>query len=331
VSASAPGDGKPSIRWALTVPFTGVPLSDHTELYRRAEAAGYDDLWSGETPNGTDGFTPLALAAPVTERVRLATGIVNPFTRGPAVLAQTAAALQEASRGRFVLGLGSSSNVVVERFNGMVFERPLSKVREAVAAIRPVLSVPPERGPGGLRLERPVTEPVPIVLAALRGKMLALAAEVADGAFTNFLPLSGLGQVVEALRKGEEAAAREPGSTELVCRFFILPVPAEQGIVMARAMFSAYGSVPVYASFFRWLGWAEQLDPMVEAYEAGDRKRAAELASEDLIREIFIFGAPEEIKERVQEFVDGGITTAVLTPIAPPDQLPGLIDALARS
>ena len=95
-------------------------------------------------------------------------------------------------------------------------------------------------------------------------------------------------------------------------------------------MFSAYGSVPVYASFFRWLGWAEQLDPMVEAYEAGDRKRAAELASEELIRQIFIFGSPAEIKSRVEEFVAGGITTAVLTPIAGPDQVPGLIDALAR-
>src|SRR5947209_7783047 len=243
-------DQSPQLRWALTVPFNGVPLSEHEELYRRAEAAGYDDLWSGETPNGTDGFTPLALAAPVTQRMRLATGIVNPFTRGPAVLAQTAAALQEASRGRFVLGLGASSNVVVERFNGMVFERPLSKVRDAVAALRPVLSVPPERGFGGLRLERPVTEPVPIVLAALRGKMLALAAEVADGAFTNFLPLSGLAQVADALREGEQAAGKADGSTELVCRFFIVPLLAEQGIAMARAMFSAYGSVPVYASFF---------------------------------------------------------------------------------
>jgi probable F420-dependent oxidoreductase len=317
-------------RWALTVPFTGVPLSEHPELYRRAEALGYDDLWSGETPNGTDGFTPLALAAPVTERMRLATGIVNPYTRGPGVLAQTAGALQEASEGRFVLGLGASSNVTVERFNGMVFERPLSKVREAVAALRPVLSVPPERGPGGLRLERPVTTPVPIVLAALRGRMLALAGELADGAFTNFLPISGLPKVVAALREGERAAGRPEGSVEFACRFFILPVPEEQGIAMARAMFSAYGSVPVYANFYRWLGWAEQLDPMAEAYEAGDRARAAELAPEALIREIFVFGSPDAIRARLEEFIDGGITTAVLTPIAAPDQVSGLIDALAR-
>lgn len=319
----------PPTRWGLTVPFTGVPLGDHPELYRRAEALGYDDLWSGETPNGTDGFTSLSIAIPVTERMRLATGIVNPFTRGPAVLAQTAAAMQEASGSRFVLGLGASSNVIVERFNGLVFEKPLSKVREAVERLRPVLSVPAEKGYGGLRLERPVTEPVPIVLAALRSRMLGLAGRVADGAFTNFLPLSGLPQVLDAYRTAEMEAGRPAPDGELVCRFFLLPGDPEQGLGLARAMFSAYGSVPVYAEFFRWLGWGEQLDPMVEAYEAGDRQKAMELAPEALIRDIFLFGSPEQIRERLEQFVAGGITTAVLSPIGPPDRIGELLEAFA--
>lgn len=320
---------RPPTRWALTVPFAGVPLSEHPALYRRAEALGYDDLWSGETPTGTDGFTPLALAAPVTERMRLATGIVNPFTRGPSVLAQTAAAMQEASSGRFVLGLGAASNVAVERFNGMEFDRPLSKVREAVERLRPVLSVPADKGYGGLRLERPVQQPVPIVLAALRPRMLGLAGRVADGAFTNFLPLSGLPEVVAAHRAGEREAGRPEGSTELVCRFFVVPGDPETGMSVARGLFSAYGSVPVYAAFFRWLGWSAQLDPMVQAYEGGDRRQAMELASEELIREIFVFGSPEEIRARVQQFIDGGITTAVLSIIAPPERVQPLLEALA--
>ncbi len=309
------------MRWGLTVPFPGVPLAEHPRLYERAEALGYDDLWSGETPTGVDGFTPLAIAAPVTERMRLVTGIVNVFTRGPAVLAQSAAALQEASQGRFVLGLGASSEVTVERFNGLEFERPLTRVREAVATLRPVLSVPAARGFGGLRLERPVSQPVPIVLAALRPRMLALAAELADGAFTNFLPLSGLPSVVEALGRED--------SFELACRFFALPGPLEEGMALARGMFAAYGSVPVYADFFRWLGWGPAIEPMIEAFRAGDRSRAAALAPEDLIREIFIFGSPSEIRARVEEFVAGGITTVVLTPIGDPARLPELLQALA--
>src|SRR5919197_3838190 len=227
----------PDTRWGLTVPFAGLALADHAELFRRAEAAGYDDFWTGDT-NGADGFTPLVLAAAHTERVRLGTGIISAFTRGPAVLAQHAAALAEASRGRFVLGLGSSSNVIVERWNGVPFEKPLSKVRAAVEGLRPVLAG--ERGLGGFKLETAPQYPIPIVVAALRGKMLGLAAQIADGAFTNFLPLSGAPQVVEAFGAPDK---------ELVCRFFCVPQPEAEGIGTARFLFAAYGTVPVYTAF----------------------------------------------------------------------------------
>lgn len=307
----------PDVRWGLTLPFAGLPLRDHLDLFRRAEAAGYDDLWTGETA-GPDGFTPLAMAAAVTERIRLATGIVNPYTRGPALLAQQAAALQDASDGRFVLGLGSSSNVIVERWNGVPFVKPLSRVREAVETLRPVFAG--ERGPGGFKLETPPEQPIPIIVAALRGKMLALAAELGDGAFTNFLPLSGLGQVRDAFGAPDK---------ELACRFFCVPMPEEQGMPLAKHLFAAYGTVPVYAAFFRWLGWGEQLDPMVQAWQDGDRRRALELCPEDLVREIFVFGAPEAMRERLGAFAEGGITTLILTPLAAPDQLDGLVDSLA--
>jgi len=306
------------LRWGLTLPFAGVPLAEHEPLVRQAEAEGYDDLWSGETA-GPDGFTPLVLAAAWTQRMRLGTGIVNPFTRGVSVLAQHAAALQDASGGRFVLGLGSSSNVIVERWNGVPFEKPLSKVREAVELLRPALAG--ERGLGGFKLETAPATPPPIVLAALREKMLALAGEIADGAFTNFLPVSGLPHVVEAFGAPEK---------ELVCRFFLVPQRAEEGMGLAKFLFAAYGTVPVYHAFFQSLGWGEKLDPMVEAWRGGDRKLALELAPEDLIREIFIFGTPDEQRARLGEFAAGGITTFVLTPMCGPDELPGMITALAQ-
>src|SRR5919202_3796514 len=157
----------PEVRWGLTLPFTGVPLGAHRELVQRAEKAGYDDLWTGET-SGPDGFTPLVLAAVWTERMRLGTGVVNAFTRGPAVLAQSAAALADASGGRFVLGIGASSDRIVERWNGIPFEKPLSRVREAVERLRPVFAG--ERGAGGFKLEVPPAEPIPIYVAALRGR-----------------------------------------------------------------------------------------------------------------------------------------------------------------
>jgi probable F420-dependent oxidoreductase len=308
------------VRWGLTLPFAGVPLADHEPLVRRAEAAGYTDLWTGET-NGPDGFTPLALAAAWTERMRLGTGVVNPFTRGPAVLAMHAAALADASGGRFVLGLGASSNVIVERWNEVPFEKPLSRLREVIPVLREVFAG--GRGPGGFKLETPPAHEIPIVLAALRDRMLHLGGELADGTFTNFLPLSATEHVVARVREGE--AGREP--TEVVCRFFCIP---GDGIEMARFMFAAYATVPVYEAFFRGLGWGDAIDPMVEAWRGGDRKAALAAVPEELVREIFIFGSPDEMRARLDEYAALGITTFVLSPIAPPEQLPDLIDALAR-
>jgi probable F420-dependent oxidoreductase len=306
-------------RWGLTLPLAGLPLSEHAEHVRRAEAAGYTDVWSGET-NGPDGFTPLALAAAWTERVRLGTGVVGVFTRGPALLAQETAALADASGGRFVLGIGASSDRIVSGWNGIPFERPLSKISETVDFLRAALGG--ERTATGFKLEQPPADPPPIVLAALRGKMLRLAVEKGDGAFTNFLPLSGLPQVTV----GIDGA---PEGFELLCRFFCLPGDREQVEPLARFMLSSYATVPVYEAFFRWLGHGEAIDPMVEAWAAKDRKRAAELAPWELIEDVFILGSPEQMRERLAAYTEGGITLPVLTPITTPDKLGELIDALA--
>ena len=259
--------------------------------------------------------------------MRLGTGVINAFTRGPAVLAQNAAALQDASGGRFCLGIGSSSSVIVERWNEIPFEKPLTKVRETVGALRAVLAG--GRGPGGFKLETAPDPPPPIYIAALRGKMLRLAGALGDGTFVNFLPVSGLPQVMDEIRAGEREAGKPEGSSDVLCRFFCIPQDAEQGMPLARWMFAAYATVPVYAAFFRWVGWAEAIEEMVEAWEAGERDRARELAPEELIREIFIFGTPDEQKARLGEFVAGGISTPVLTPICAPDQIGDLIEQLA--
>ena len=306
-------------RWGLTVPLTGIALPENAELLRRAEAAGYTDLWSGET-NGPDGFTPLALASAWSEKVRLGTGVVGVMQRGRALLAQEAAALADASGGRFALGIGASSDRIVEGWNDMPFEKPLTKMSEAIDFLRTALAG--ERADGGFKLERPPADRVPIIVAALRGKMLRLAVDKGDGAFTNFLPLEGLPKVAEQL----EGA---PQGFELLCRFFCIPGEGEQVEPLARFMFSSYITVPVYEAFYRWLGYGERIDEMVAAWNARDRQKAAEAAPWELIEEMFIFGSPERMKERLRVFVEGGITLPVITPITTPDRLGELIEALA--
>jgi probable F420-dependent oxidoreductase len=306
-------------RWGLTLPLPMTGLAASEEHVRRAEAAGYTDIWSGET-QGPDGFTPLALAAAWTQEVRLGTGVVGVFTRGRALLAQQAAAMADASGGRFALGIGASSDRIVEGWNGIPFAKPLSRVEETVDWIKPVLAG--ERSPeGGFKLEAAPAEPVPLILAALRGKMLRLAVEKADGAFTNFLPLGGLPQVVE----GIEGAGED---FELLCRFFCLAGPREQVEPLARFMFASYITVPVYEAFFRWLGHGDAIDEMVEAWGRKDREAATAAAPWELIEDTFIFGEPDEMRDRLEAYADGGITCPVITPITTPDRLGDLIEAL---
>lgn len=299
----------------MTVPFTGVPLHELGPLVRRVEERGYDSVWSAESTD-LDGFTPLVVAAQHSERLRLATGIVNVYTRGPALLAQTAAALADVSRGRFVLGLGASSNVIVEEWNGIPYERPLAKVRETVEYLRKVLAG--ERGDGGFRLPSPPQKPVPIVLAALRERMLRLAAAVADGAFTNFLPVGSVRQVVEAFGAPEK---------ELACRFFSFH--GDDALAAAKRTFVGYATVPVYTEFFRWLGFGDEVEPVVAAWNGGERRRAVELAPEPLVRDIFLLGPVEAQRERLAEFAAAGIDTGVLALSCPPAQVRALVDAFA--
>jgi len=305
-------------RWGLTLPLPGVPLREQAELVRRAEAAGYTDLWTGET-NGPDGFTPLALAAAQTERARLGTGIVGVFTRGPALLAQQAVALGDASGGRFVLGLGASSDRIVEGWNGIPFAKPLSRVSETVDFLR--VAFAGERTPTGFKLEQQPAFDIPIVIAALRGKMLELAVEKGDGAFTNFLPLAGVERVTHAIRGA-------PEGFELLCRFFCVPGERAEVEPLVRFMFASYATVPVYEAFFRWLGYGDAIDPMVTAWREKDRQRAAAEAPWELIEDIFIFGTPAQMRERLDRFVAGGITLPILTPVTTPDAIAPLIEEL---
>jgi probable F420-dependent oxidoreductase len=306
-------------RWGLTLPLPSLPLREHADLVRRAESAGYTDLWSGET-QGPDGFTPLALCATWTENARLGTGVVGVFTRGPALLAQQAAALADASGGRFALGIGASSDRIVEGWNGMPFSRPLTKIAETLDFLDAAFSG--QRTSSGFKLEQPPAEPVPIVLAALRGKMLRLAVERAAGAFTNFLPLGALPRVTAEL----EGA---PDGFELLCRFFCLPGEREQVEPLARFMFASYITVPVYEAFFRWLGYGERIDEMTAAWKAKDREAAVAAAPWDLIEDTFVFGTPAEMRERLGAYVEGGITLPILTPVTTPDRLGEMIERLA--
>jgi probable F420-dependent oxidoreductase len=311
-------------RWGLTIPLTGTPLAQHREIVAGLEDLGYTDAWSAET-NGTDAFTPLALASQWAPGLRLGPAIVPVYTRGPGLLAQQAATLAGLAPGRFVLGIGTSSPAIVQRWNGIPFEEPYQRVRDTLRFLRRALAgekVTDEAlGVKGFKLDNAPETPPQIALAALRPGMLRLAAREADGAITNWLSPQDVRQV----------RAELGGEKELLARIFVCPTPnAEEARALGRWMIAAYLTVPVYAAFHEWLGRGERLAAMNEAWAAGDRKAALEAVPDEVVDELVVHGAPEACRERVREYVDNGLDTPILAVLqAEGVKMPEAVRALA--
>ncbi|GAA4151460.1 LLM class F420-dependent oxidoreductase [Actinomadura keratinilytica] len=295
-------------RWGLTIPMTGVPLAEHREIVAGLADLGYTDAWSAET-NGADAFTPLALASQWAPRLRLGPAIVPAYTRGPALLAQHAATLADLAPGRFVLGIGTSSDTIVQRWNGIAFDEPYKRVRDTLRFLRRALAgekVTEDYATfsvKGFRLEKAPGTPPPIVLAALRPGMLRLAAREADGAITNWLS-------PKDVRTVRGVIGDEP---ELIARLFVCPTAdADEARRVGRWMIAAYMTVPVYRAFHEWLGRGEALAPMNEAWAAGDRKKALEVIPDEVVDDLIVHGPPEACRERIREYVDNGLTTPIV-------------------
>ncbi|HVA44036.1 MAG TPA: LLM class F420-dependent oxidoreductase [Acidimicrobiales bacterium] len=295
-------------RYGMTIPFDHVPLHEHRPYLEELVELGYTDVWSSEA-NGTDGFTPLAMAAAWTPALRLGVAIIPAFTRGPAIMAQSAAAMAEAAPGRFALGIGTSSNVIVERWNGIPFEDPYHRTADMVRFLRQALTgekVDMECRSftvKGFRLGRRIETPPPILVAGLRPGMLRMAGRLGDGAIINWLSAEDVKQVVPEVGEGKE----------IVARIFVCPSEdAESVRNMGRVAVAAYLNVPVYAAFHEWLGRGDQLKGMWEAWNAGDRKAALAAIPDQVVDDLIIHGSPAECRDQIARYVANGVTTPAL-------------------
>jgi probable F420-dependent oxidoreductase len=300
-------------RYGMTIPFDGLPL--HAQRDRVVELAdlGYTDVWSSEA-NGADAFTPLALASVWAPTLRLGTAIVPAFTRGPACLAQSVGSLAQAAPGRLALGVGTSSNVIVEGWNGIPFEQPDQRTRDVVRFLRQALAGEKVSGEfdsftvRGFRLGVVPEEPVPLLVAALREGMLRLAGREGDGAIINWLSAEDVATVAPIVH---DAAGGEP--REVVARIFVAPTDDVDRVRgMGRFAIAAYLNVPVYAAFHEWLGRGDRLADMWRLWKEGDRRAAAEAIPDSVVDELIVWGPPEACREHIQRYVDNGVTTPAL-------------------
>jgi probable F420-dependent oxidoreductase len=302
----------------MTVPFSGVPLAGHAGVYAALAEAGFTDLWSSEV-NGSDAFTPLTLAAAWRPDLRLGTAVAPVFTRGPGLLAMTAAALAEAAPGRFALGIGASSPVVVQDWNAVDFVEPYRRTRDMLRFLRAALrgEAVDERydtfAVSRFRLERPPAIPPPILLAALRPRMLRLASAEADGVILNWLAATDVPRVIAEL--GDRRAG-----FEVAARIFVCPTEdAGYARTLGRRLITSYLTVPAYAEFHRWLGREPVLGPVWRAWAAGDRRAASAAVPDELVDLLVLHGSPEECRAQVQGYVEAGVDVPVIALLPTPE------------
>jgi probable F420-dependent oxidoreductase len=300
------------VRPGMTVPLPG-PLHSHKDKLSELADMGYTDIWSAEA-DGADAFIPLALAAAWEPRLRLGTAIVPAYTRSPALFAQSVASMADAAPGRFAIGIGSSSNVIVERWNGIPFEEPYKKVRDVVRFLNDALGgekVTKEYDTfkvDGFRLGiKPEVKPQ-ILVAALREGMLRLAAREADGTIINWLSPEDVTRVAEVVHGAANGTPKE-----IVARIFVCPSTNTEAVrAAARFAIAAYLNVPVYADFHAWLGRGDLLKGMWDNWKAGDRKAALAAIPDEVVDALIIHGSPEYCRDRIRQYFDNGVTTSTL-------------------
>ena len=296
-----------SQRLGLTVPVLPFDVRKSCEIAKRSEDIGYTDAWSAEA-SGTDGFSVAAAVGVSTETLRIGCAIVPVFTRPPALIAMSTLSAHQACGGRFCLGLGASSPVIVERWMGLDYDRPVTRMRESIAAIRQALTGDKTDLDGdtvkvkGFRLEQSVTEPVPLFLAALGPRMLALAEEVADGVAL-FLTSE------EGVRLAKKGAPSCETVARLIC--FIGDEPDEvRGF--ARWLIAPYLVVPGYNRFIAHQGYEDIAATVATKWGAGDRQGALDAITDDLVDALVIAGPAGACKERIESFRDAGLDTPIL-------------------
>jgi F420-dependent oxidoreductase-like protein len=296
-----------------------------------AERLGYDSVWSSEA-YGSDAVSPLAWIGAKTERIKLGTGIMQMPARSPAATASTVATLDALSGGRVLLGLGTSGPQVAEGWHGQAWGKPLTRTREYVAIVREVLRRErplehhgehydvPYTGDGATGLGKPlkiIVHPpradVPIYLAAIGPKNVALAAEIADGWLPIFFSPERFREVhgpsLGEIRNGFDVAPLVPvlvADDVQTCRDFLKPMLA----LYVGGMGSREQNF--YNRLARRYGYEAAAEEIQESYLAGRKEEAVAAVPDALVDEIALVGPKERIAERLAAWRESGATSLIV-------------------
>ncbi|CAM3693402.1 MULTISPECIES: LLM class F420-dependent oxidoreductase [Tsukamurella] len=329
------------MRIGLGINYAGE-FNDVADEVLDLEKAGLDIVFVPEAYS-FDAVSALGYLAAKTDKIKLASGILQIYTRTPTLTAMTAAGLDNVSNGRFILGLGASGPQVIEGFHGVPYDAPIGRTREIIEICRKVwrrerlehrgkyyqMPLTAEDGGTGLGkplklINHPVRERIPVLLAALGQKNVALAAEVAEGwQPIFFLPEKAKDVWGDAVAAGK--AKRDPALGELdVYAGPALAIGDDVehllGFVKPHLALYIGGMGAKGKNFYHTLatnyGYGAEADRIQELYLAGDKAAAAQAVPDELARNVSLIGPKGFVAERVKAFEEAGATVLNVTPIA---------------
>ncbi len=309
---------------AVLAAFPALPLDEYLALVRDAEARGYDTAFVGETAAG-DAITLMTLIASHTARINVASGVIPIQTRSPIILGMSATTLAHVAPGRVALGLGVSSRIIVEQWHGSSFNAGLGQMREVVQIVR--MTTAGERVNFDGRFYRlknfksmaPLpAAPPKIFLAALGPEMLELAGEIADGVVLNWIPPEAVKASIAHLEAGARRAGRTLDGFEIAgfIRTTVTDAAADARTGLARDI-TGYAIVDVYASFFRGIGYGDEMAAINAKWKAGDRAGAVREVSPRVLDGLGMIGDEAFCRARLRAYADAGMTLPVILPFVP--------------
>jgi len=324
------------MRLGLNLGYSGPTFSLNLPLVLEAERLGFHSVWTAEA-YGSDAVTPVAWVAARTERIRVGTAIMQMPARTPAMTAMTATTLDQLSGGRFLLGLGVSGPQVVEGWHGIAFGKPLVRTREYVAIVRAIWAREkplefrgehyqiPYSGPGATGLGKPLRSilhgrpDIPIYLAAIGPKNVALAAEIADGWLPSYFAPERASVYREALEAGfARAGGRAPASFDIAPSVSVVvgnDATACRNQVKPRLALYIGGMGARGKNFYndlaRRYGYEAEAARIQDLYLAGRKEEAAAAVPDRLVDEVALCGPRERIRDRLAAWKAAGVTTLI--------------------
>ena len=271
-----------------------------------------DSLWIPETW-GMEGMSILSSVSQIVKNSKIGSSIINIYSRTPSLIAMGAATLDTLSNGRLVLGLGTSSESIVQEWHGLEFDQPIHRMREYVEIIRLILSGNKINYDGKLfhlnnftLLIKPKRKEIPIYLAAINQKMVELTWEIADGVIFYLRPISELQKTIQKMQSRKKI--------DVSCQLITcMSKDTEKAIDRAKKTLAFYISVgKIYREFLEKNGFAKETREIYDEYKKSGLRENHNLVSNNMLDSLTICGTPEDCRKKLDKFVKTGVSLPII-------------------